>query len=69
MVIYKNILDSHVFNILLLVTQETPLTRVRITDVRGNSHRPLTSSPPPCLPSEGQKRREGQSVPLALAGS
>ena len=24
---------------------------------------------PPCLPSEGQKRREGQSVPLALAGS
>jgi hypothetical protein len=49
-------------SLLLLVTQETPLTRVRITDVRGNSHRPLTSSPPweeVFLPACLQRDRKG----------
>ena len=49
---------------------------VRITDGRGSKQPPsLDIFPsagggfPSCLPSERQKRREGQSVPLALAGS
>ncbi|VDP26593.1 unnamed protein product [Onchocerca flexuosa] len=47
---------------------------VRITDMRRSSHHHLTSSSVEggfhsCLPSERQRRREGRSVPLALAGS
>ena len=64
-------------SLFLFVTQEAPLMHVRITDVRQSSHHHLTSSSvawkevfiPSCLPSERQRRREGRSIPLALAGS
>ena len=59
-------------SLLLLVTQETPLTRVRITDVRGNSHRPLTSSPPwrrfSSLPAFRGTEKEGGAERSSGAG-